>query len=146
VAGATCGFLSFCGANIVARTDDHNLEQGMARPSKLSALSIDGLVKLRDDVSEALKQKAKALQKQLASLGSDYAEVGRIAIYGRRPNSLKGRKVAPKYRDPVSGETWAGRGVRPRWLVARLKGGKKLEDFAIKKTNKRGPKKVTRKK
>ena len=28
-------------------------------------------------------------------------------------------------------ETWAGRGNRPRWLVAALKGGKKLEAFAI---------------
>jgi hypothetical protein len=40
--------------------------------------------------------------------------------------------VAPKYRNPEnSAETWAGRGLRPRWLVAAIKGGKKLEDFAI---------------
>jgi len=40
--------------------------------------------------------------------------------------------VAPKYRNPESpGETWAGRGLKPRWLAAAIKGGKKLEDFAI---------------
>jgi DNA-binding protein H-NS len=28
-------------------------------------------------------------------------------------------------------ETWAGRGVRPRWLQAALKDGHKIEEFAI---------------
>jgi DNA-binding protein H-NS len=40
--------------------------------------------------------------------------------------------VAPKYRNPDNpDETWAGRGLKPRWLVAAMKGGKKLENFAI---------------
>jgi DNA-binding protein H-NS len=123
-----------------------SLESDMARPSKLSSLSIDALFKLRDDVAAVLSQKGAALKNQLASLGSDYAEVGRIAIYGRKKSSLKGRKVAPKFRDPATGETWAGRGARPRWLVARMKAGKKLEDFAIAKSAKRGRKKVRAKK
>ena len=101
----------------------------MARPARLSSLSIDALFKLRDDVVAALSQKADALKRELAALGSDYATVGRIAIYGKK--SLKGRKLAPKYRDPKTGATWAGRGVRPRWLVAGLKAGKKLEDFSV---------------
>ena len=45
-------------------------------------------------------------------------------------SSLKGKKVPPKYRSP-SGETWAGRGARPKWLVAALKKGKKMESFLI---------------
>ena len=53
---------------------------------------------------------------------------------------MKGRKVPPKYRGP-SGETWAGRGVRPRWLVAAIKGGKKLEDFLIDKSARKRRKK-----
>jgi DNA-binding protein H-NS len=36
------------------------------------------------------------------------------------------------YRSP-SGETWAGRGQRPKWLVAAMKKGKKIESFLIKK-------------
>ena len=40
--------------------------------------------------------------------------------------------VAPKYRNPENpAETWAGRGLKPRWLTAAIKSGKKLEDFAI---------------
>ncbi len=39
--------------------------------------------------------------------------------------------VAPKYRDPVSGKTWSGRGLKPRWMTAAIADGKKPEDFAI---------------
>jgi len=27
-----------------------------------------------------------------------------------------GNKVAPKYRNPLTGETWSGRGKTPRWI------------------------------
>ena len=40
-------------------------------------------------------------------------------------------KVKPKYRNK-KGETWAGRGKLPRWMVAELKAGKKKDDFLIK--------------
>jgi DNA-binding protein H-NS len=43
---------------------------------------------------------------------------------------MKGRKVAPKYRGP-NGETWAGRGARPRWMTEQMKQGKKPDDFLI---------------
>ena len=50
----------------------------------------------------------------------------------RRPHALKGKKLPPRYRNPKNRkETWAGRGNRPRWLVAALKGGKKLQAFAV---------------
>jgi DNA-binding protein H-NS len=33
-------------------------------------------------------------------------------------------KVAPKYRNPQdASQTWSGRGLKPRWMVAALKGG-----------------------
>jgi len=37
-----------------------------------------------------------------------------------------------KYRNPENPvETWAGRGLKPRWLTGAIKGGKNIEDFAI---------------
>jgi DNA-binding protein H-NS len=42
-----------------------------------------------------------------------------------------GTKVAAKYRNQATGETWSGRGLQPRWLKAALAGGKKLADFAV---------------
>jgi DNA-binding protein H-NS len=110
----------------------------MPRPSNLASMSVDALLKLRDDIGAVLSRKADQLKKELKALGSDYAEVGRIAIYGKkkkgRRNGLKGRKVAPKYRsrkDPKL--TWAGRGATPIWMKAEMKGTKlKKENFLIK--------------
>lgn len=42
-----------------------------------------------------------------------------------------GAKVAAKYRDTQTGDTWSGRGLQPRWLKAALAAGKKLGDFAV---------------
>lgn len=42
-----------------------------------------------------------------------------------------GGKVAPKFRNAATGETWSGRGLQPKWLKAALAGGAKLEDFAL---------------
>jgi DNA-binding protein H-NS len=40
--------------------------------------------------------------------------------------------VLPKYRNPERpSETWAGRGKTPRWLLAQLKSGRRLDDFRI---------------
>jgi DNA-binding protein H-NS len=93
--------------------------------SNLSSMSVDALLKLREDISKILNHKAHELRSQLSLL--DGASVRR-----KQAGSLKGRKVPPKYRSP-SGDTWAGRGARPTWLVAALKKGKKVEDFLIKK-------------
>jgi hypothetical protein len=56
----------------------------MARPSKLTSMSVEALIKMRDDVAAALGQKADALKKVLASLGSDHAQVGRVAVHGKK--------------------------------------------------------------
>lgn len=38
----------------------------------------------------------------------------------------------PKYRDPENmGNTWTGRGRKPKWLVAALEAGANIETFAI---------------
>jgi hypothetical protein len=96
--------------------------------ANLDSMSIEELLKLRDDVGRTISRKAGELRDQLAKLddGPAYKGMG-------RGGSLKGRKVAIKYRDK-SGNTWAGRGVQPVWLQEKLKAGAKLEDFAVQKT------------
>ena len=39
--------------------------------------------------------------------------------------------VPVKYRDS-DGNSWTGRGSQPRWLMAHLKSGRKIDDFAVK--------------
>jgi DNA-binding protein H-NS len=95
----------------------------------LSGMSVEGLMDLRKRVDETLLERSAELQKQLERI----AVVGGARVVRGRGSALKGMKVPPKYRSP-SGETWAGRGARPRWLVAAIKGGKKLDDFLIDKS------------
>ena len=42
-----------------------------------------------------------------------------------------GKKVAAKYRDKSTGETWSGRGLQPKWLKAAIAAGRKIGDFAV---------------
>jgi DNA-binding protein H-NS len=99
----------------------------MAR-TNLASMSVDALLKLRGDIEKTLTRKAAQLKAQLSRLGDEvgYKKRG-------RGSSLKGQRVAIKYRDK-SGNTWAGRGAQPIWLREKLKAGAKLEDFAVQKT------------
>ena len=49
----------------------------------------------------------------------------------KKKKSSAGRKVAAKYRNASTGESWSGRGLQPKWLKAAIAGGKKLTDFAL---------------
>ena len=102
----------------------------MARTASLSSMSVDTLLKLREDIGKVLTQKADQLKGQLSKLGAQ----GEGAVsWGLGRSSLKGRKVPIKYRDRA-GNTWAGRGAQPVWLREKLKAGAKLEDFSVVKT------------
>jgi DNA-binding protein H-NS len=41
-------------------------------------------------------------------------------------------KVAVKYRNAATGDTWSGRGLQPKWLKAALAAGRTIEEFAVK--------------
>jgi DNA-binding protein H-NS len=119
--------------------------------ANLASMSIEALLKLREDIGDVLSRKAGQLQSQLAALGDGgWISSSKKAVGRPRGSSLKGRRVAPKYRNPKTrSETWAGRGAMPRWMAAQIKAGKKREDFAIDKAAakaKRGPVKKSRRK
>ena len=90
----------------------------MAKVS-LSRMNVESLIELRDQVDQRLRENRVEMQKQLERMHRAIPVIGgrRVAQGGQRESALRGRKVPPKYRGP-SGETWAGRGVRPRWLVS----------------------------
>jgi DNA-binding protein H-NS len=90
----------------------------------LKGMNVQALMSLRNQIDKRLLELRTELEKQLAALDGQPK--------GRAGKSLKGRKVPPKYRSP-SGETWAGRGARPKWMVAAMKKGRKMEDFLIDK-------------
>ena len=101
----------------------------------LSRMSVETLIDLRKRVDEALHQHRAEIEKQLERITA-FAVVGGARVVRGRGSPLRGKKFPPKYRSP-SGETWAGRGAKPRWLVA----AKKLDDFLIDKSARRGRRK-----
>jgi len=99
----------------------------------LKSMTIDALVGLRGKIDAALSSKVagerRVLESELAKLSRYEGGAGVRVPLGR--GGMRG-KVAPKYRNPENpDETWAGRGLKPRWLTTALKSGKKLEDFSI---------------
>jgi DNA-binding protein H-NS len=87
--------------------------------AKLASMPIDELLRLRDLLNKALTARSEALREQLAKLKGGSA----------RPRPPK-TNLKPKYLGP-NGETWVGKGARPKWLVKLLNDGAKLEDLAI---------------
>ncbi len=95
-------------------------------------------------LQELMAQRA-ALDQQISETkdrerGDAIAKVRSLmSEYGLTPAdlSLRGRaakgpsKVAAKYRNKATGETWSGRGLQPKWLKAALLGGATLNDFAV---------------
>ena len=107
----------------------------------LKSMSIDKLMKLKSDVEAALAPKVTEQRRALE------AELSKLGGYQRGKKSSAGRAVAPKYRNPENpSETWAGRGLKPRWLAAAIKSGKSLDDFAIDASSGKGGRGKGRKK
>jgi DNA-binding protein H-NS len=92
---------------------------------ELDRMRTDDLWSLHIEIAQLLQQRIEAekleLEARLKLLGGPVSE--------RRPYP----RVSPKYRNPDRpSETWAGRGKQPRWLVAQLGTGKRIDDFRIK--------------
>lgn len=92
---------------------------------------------LDKQLAEARRAERAAVINQIKSLLSEHGLT--VADLGLKPgkpastgtSASTGRKVAPKYRNTATGETWTGRGLQPKWITAAIASGKKLEDFAI---------------
>ena len=101
----------------------------MRRSQQLARLSNDELWSLHLEIVQLLQEKIRAEQAELGNrLKSLSAPISHQSRIQRRPYP----PVLPKYRNPDRpSETWSGRGKRPRWMVAQLKSGKRLDDFVI---------------
>jgi DNA-binding protein H-NS len=117
--------------------------------SNFSKMNLAALVRLREQVERALNERIAVERKELEAKIAELGTLGRggsnangqslrrtraprkVAL-SRKPkrHPLKGRKAEAKYRSPA-GDTWAGRGLAPRWLTDLEKKGKKREQFSI---------------
>ncbi len=108
-----------------------------AKKLELESLSLDELWSLHEKTSAILSARIKAekheLEKRLAVLDRGMGIIdrsGEVQSLNGKPRR-KYPRVLPKYRNPQTSETWSGRGKRPRWLVAAMKSGRKIEEFRI---------------
>ena len=108
----------------------------MAKMNGLDKMSYAELSELRDQVDAAMivaqaneKKELRAEMEAIAAkAGLTLAEI----LSSKRGSSMKGSKVAIKYRNPKDAdETWTGRGRKPNWLTTALKKGQKIESFLI---------------
>jgi DNA-binding protein H-NS len=110
------------------------------KPHDLESMSVEDLWSLHEFVASVLARKMSAEKTRLderlrqLDLGGEPDQVKKMSR-ARRPYP----QVFPKYRNPAKpSETWAGRGKQPRWLTAQLRSGKRLDDFRIQPSSKRG--------
>lgn len=99
-------------------------------------------------LAELLEQKA-ALDRQIAAARSEtrakaIADIRTLmqeygltaadlaAVPTRRESKVNGtsRPVAAKYKDD-QGNSWSGRGLKPKWLTAALASGKTIDQFVV---------------
>jgi DNA-binding protein H-NS len=99
------------------------LNELLAQKAALEKQIIDAQ---REEKSAAIAQ-VKALMSQHSLTLADLGNARAAAVVKRGG----GGKVAPKYRDSATGDTWSGRGLQPKWLKAALASGRSLADFAL---------------
>jgi len=78
------------------------------------------------------EQRASAIAKvksMMAEYGLTLADLGTKSAAA--PRASGGKKVAAKYRNSATGETWSGRGLKPNWLKAAMASGRTINDFAV---------------
>lgn len=108
-----------------------NYQELLAQKAALEKQAAD----LEKQLQDARRAERSAVINQIKSLlaehGLTVADLGLKAGKPAATGSNAGKKVAPKYRNQATGETWTGRGLQPKWIQAAIASGKKLEDFAI---------------
>jgi DNA-binding protein H-NS len=114
------------------------------KKTDLETMSIDDLWTLHERVSKVLSiriaSEKRELEKRLANLNGGPAAIAREVELAAR-GGIEGKprrkypRVLPKYCNPSRpSETWSGRGKQPRWLVAAIESGRKINDFKIEAT------------
>lgn len=76
---------------------------------------------LEQQINEARRRELSDAVSQVRSLVAEYGLTAQDVFpagksSGKARSSTAGTKVAPKYRNPATGETWTGRGKAPKWI------------------------------
>src|SRR3954451_19330355 len=109
----------------------------MNKKIDLDGMSVDEMWRLHEKIGQVLSvrltSEKRELEKRLAQLRRENEmHAAPTEASGLSRERRKYPRVYPKYRNPNEpSEPWSGRGKQPRWLVAALKTGHKIEEFVI---------------
>ena len=89
----------------------------------LKTMSVTKLQDLKTKIDAAINAKVserrRELEAQLSKLSGFWGRGSKVTKFGR---GGRAGPVAPKHRKPENpAETWAGRGIKPRWLASAIK-------------------------
>lgn len=81
------------------------------------------LLKQRDALEQQIQEaRTRELTEAVSKVRALVAEYGLSSedvfptARASRTGNTSGAKVAPKYKNPETGETWTGRGKAPKWI------------------------------
>lgn len=113
-------------SNLIAQREALERQQ-----AELTQLIAEAQMHARREVLARIRQ----LMAEHGLTAADLAESGRgkrapKPLLADAPAPSRG-KVAAKYRDPNTGESWSGRGLMPKWLRAAVDAGHSRDEFAV---------------
>ncbi|MFA2965216.1 H-NS histone family protein [Acinetobacter pittii] len=103
----------------------------------ISPLSIQELKDLQVQAEQLISQKKDQAIEDAYNQVNEIAEsvgltINQLLEIGSQKVKKTRKSVEPRYRNKKNvDQTWTGRGKQPRWLVAEIENGAKLEDFLI---------------
>ncbi len=75
---------------------------------------------LEQQISEARRNETAQAVAQVRALIAEFGLTAQeVFPASRARSSSRGSKVAAKYRNPATGETWTGRGKPPKWIQSK---------------------------
>jgi DNA-binding protein H-NS len=73
---------------------------------------------LEAELSRAREDVIERIRGEMAELNISVADLAKPSVKRNGKSKTPG---APKYREPVTGETWSGRGRPPHWMAGKDK-------------------------
>jgi DNA-binding protein H-NS len=91
---------------------------------------LDRKAELEREIDQTRRQAKSDAITKVRALMTEYG-LSLSDLSSKAPTKSAGAKVAAKYRNGTTGETWSGRGLQPKWLKAALAAGRSIEEFAV---------------
>lgn len=107
------------------------------QPKDLTVASLQELLAQKEALDREIENtKKQARSEAIAKVRTLMVEYGLTAAdlnvrATGKVGARAGAKVAIKYRNTATGDTWSGRGLQPKWLKAALASGRSISEFTV---------------